>query len=123
MTNTINIEINKQPHPIKFGYGCFRRLGKVWKINSIEKLFQQVAGIFQDKKGNTEFGLDQFNAIAQLIYCGIQNGTGKDQQKFTVDDVADVLFNDPSLIEPIINLFLESMPKPKTNPEPTTAGK
>lgn len=100
------IEINGNVYPIRFGMNALRRYTKKQglSLDALSKLGQSIS-------------LDD---ACVLVYCGIEDGCRKSKQDFklSVDDIADALDDDFTILEKAMKVFQESF-----NPKNTGNGK
>jgi len=98
MTN--QILINGTEHPVKYGFNALR-------------LFSNQTGIGLDELSQLENKMSIDHAIA-LIWAGLKDGARVQKIEFTMtmDDVADLLDDDPTVINQCVAFFVESFVKP-----------
>jgi len=97
---TKQILINGTEHPVKYGFNALR-------------LFSNQTGIQLDQLSQLQDSMSIDYAIA-LIWAGLKDGARVQKVEFdmTLDDVADLLDEDASIIEQCVAYFVESFVKP-----------
>lgn len=97
---TKQILINGTEHPVKYGFNALR-------------LFSNETGVGLDELSKLETSMSIDYAIT-LIWAGLKDGARVQKQEFTMtlDDVADLLDDDPTIIEQCVAYFVESFVKP-----------
>lgn len=106
---TITIEGKK--YNVKFGYGAFKILCKLWNETKISALDKHLAKLqFADDPT-----IEQLDITGQLVLAGILNANSK--ASVTADDVVTALMFDVDVMQKIMTEFQSSMPKPDINPE------
>jgi len=98
MTN--QIFINGTEHPVKYGFNALR-------------LFSNQTGIGLNELAQLSDSMSIDHAIA-LIWAGLKDGARVEKIEFTMtmDDVADLLDDDQTIIEQCVALFVKSFVKP-----------
>lgn len=97
---TKQILINGNTHPVKYGFNALR-------------LFSNETGIGLNELAQLSNSMSIDHAIA-LIWAGLKDGARIEKIEFTMtmDDVADLLDEDQTIIEQCVSLFVESFAKP-----------
>ena len=111
---------------LKFGFGVFFILGKMWKLEGIQAIFKKVLSSVEwavnidfDNPENVsedfDIPLESFQVIADIVIASVvaDKKNGVTVEDFDVSDVCDWIFENQNLIGPIITAFLQSMPKAK----------
>lgn len=121
------IIINGNEYFLKFGYGAFRVLGRIWKINTLEATGEKIAKAFSkiDKKGGS-FGFEQMDVLSDMIYSAIICNDPSVKNKINQDDIASEILRQPSELTAIIELYMNSinsMLSPQGKPQPPKKGR
>jgi hypothetical protein len=100
---TKQILVNGTEHPVKYGFNALR-------------LFSNETGIGLDELSQLENKMSIDHAIA-LIWAGMKDGARVQKIDFTMtlDDVADLLDDDPTIINQCVAFFVESFVKPNVD--------
>jgi len=100
---TKQILVNGTEHPVKYGFNALR-------------LFSNETGIGLDELSQLENKMSIDHAIA-LIWAGMKDGARVEKIDFTMtlDDVADLLDDDPTIIQQCVAFFVESFVKPSVD--------
>lgn len=100
--NTHKVKVGEQLYPVKYGFNALR-------------VFCNASGIeLQDiEKIATSMSLD--HAI-NLVWAGLKDGARVEKQEFdlTIEDVADMMDEDNTLITQCMELFISSFVKPNS---------
>ena len=97
---TKQIVVNSNQYPVKYGFNALR-------------LFSNQTGIGLDELAQLQDSMSIDYAIA-LIWAGLKDGARVEKIEFnmTIDDVADLLDEDQTIIEQCVGYFVESFVKP-----------
>lgn len=97
---TKQLKVNGKEYPVKYGFNALR-------------LFSNQTGISLDQLSQLQDSMSIDYAIA-LIWAGLKDGARVEKIEFdmTMDDVADLLDEDQSIIEQCVAYFVESFVKP-----------
>jgi len=97
---TKQIKVNGTDYPVKYGFNALR-------------LFSNQTGIGLDELSKLQDSMSIDYAIA-LIWAGLKDGARVEKIEFnmTMDDVADLLDEDQTIIEQCVAYFVESFIKP-----------
>lgn len=100
MTKQINV--NGVKYPVKYGFNALR-------------LFTNKTGIALDELSGLEGKMSIDSAIA-LVWAGLKDGARSEKVDFDmeIEDVADLMDDDVTLIEQCVAHFVESFVKPST---------
>jgi len=87
------IEINSKRYPVRFGFNALRE-------------FTAITGITLNELPNMQENITLDHAI-KLVWCGFKDGARKEKMPFglSVDDVADFLDDDNSILEKAFTAF------------------
>ena len=98
---TKQIKVNDKQYPVKYGFNALR-------------LFSNQTGIGLDELAKLQDSMSIAYAIA-LIWAGLKDGARVEKVEFemTMDDVADLLDEDATIIEQCVAYFVESFVKPQ----------
>lgn len=109
------IEINGSQYPIKFGYGAIRALGVYLNtpgydttIVKVNELLQQL--VAAEKEG-VNISFEVTDALGYLLLAGMDNADPDNEFEHT--DLCDIILLNPELLQPVFEVFMASMPKPK----------
>lgn len=103
------LEINKKKYAIKFGYGAYKRLLKIYnfkKLSDLDKLFKKL-----NFKANQEPTIEQLDVIGAIVKAGIEYAN-KDVE-IDSDECVNALFTDGSKLVEVMQAFADSQPQPK----------
>lgn len=102
---TKQVKVNGKEYPVKYGFNALR-------------LFSNQTGIALDQLAQLQDSMSIDYAIA-LIWAGLKDGARVEKIEFnmTLDDVADLLDEDATLIEQCVAYFVESFAKPTDGTE------
>jgi hypothetical protein len=131
----MKISYNKKNFELKFGFGVFFILGKMWNLEGIQSIFKKVLSSMQwaavidfDNPENTNFEeidipLETFEVLADIIRASIvaDKSNGITLDELDPMDICTWIFENQQHIGPIMNAFISSMPKAK--PEETGKSK
>lgn len=97
---TKQVKVNGVEYPVKYGFNALR-------------LFTNKTGINLDELSQLQGKMNIDSAIA-LVWAGLKDGARAEKVDFDleVDDVADLMDEDPTLIEQCVAYFIESFVKP-----------
>ena len=97
---TKQILVNGKQYPVKYGFNALR-------------LFSNETGIGLNELTQLQDSMSIDHAIA-LIWAGLKDGARVEKIEFemSMDDVADLLDEDATLIEQCVAYFVESFVKP-----------
>lgn len=129
----MKINFDNKNFELKFGFGVFFILGKMWKLEGINAVFTKVfssmkwaADIDFSKPElinleKLEIPFETFTVLADLITASM---VANKENNVSIEDIdtmelCDWVFNNQEEIQPIMTAFVESMPKAK----PETPGK
>ena len=116
------INVNGKDYTLKFGYGAFRVLGQIWKVNTLEATGEKIAEAFKGLEGkNASFGFPQMNVLSEMIYSAIIAFDPAAKNEITPDDVATEVLKKPNELSAIIELYMasiSSMLAPQGKPQP-----
>lgn len=87
------IETNNKRFPVRFGFNALRE-------------FSRVTGMPLAALSNLQHDITLDQAIT-LVWCGLKDGARKDKMPFkmAVDDVADLMDDDASILEKAFEIF------------------
>ena len=87
------IEVNGKRYPVRFGFNALRE-------------FTAVTGTTLSQLQTLQENITLDNAI-KLVWCGFKDGARKEKMPFsiTVDDIADLLDEDSSILEQAFDTF------------------
>ena len=109
----LKVKIVNKHYTLKFGYGVFRGLSKVYKLNSFSELGKHIDGLEFGKTEDLSF--DQVDFIGNLVLCAVKNSDEGSDTSFSLDDVINnVVFKTPEKLADILAAFTESFPKDKS---------
>ena len=106
--NTESIRINEKDYLVKFGFGANRVLAKKWGLKTLSEIGNKINKQLNFKE-NQEPTFEQFETIGELVLSGILNYTP--EAKVKTDDVVDALLQDIPLLQRLVQLYIDSMPK------------
>lgn len=107
------IKIQGTEYPLKFGFGAFRLLGRLWNLNGMQSVMSKIQAPFE--KGKEEGTFEQFEIIGALVWAGISNAGVEDIPE--ENDIIDDVMLSPDKIELVMAAFTESIPQ-QGNPQP-----
>uniref|UniRef100_UPI00398185C1 hypothetical protein n=1 Tax=Salmonella sp. s60093 TaxID=3159721 RepID=UPI00398185C1 len=87
------IETNNKRFPVRFGFNALRE-------------FSRVTGMPLASLSNLQHDITLDQAIT-LVWCGLKDGARKDKMPFkmAVDDVADLMDDDATILEKAFEIF------------------
>lgn len=87
------IETNNKRFPVRFGFNALRE-------------FSRVTGMPLASLSNLQHDITLDQAIT-LVWCGLKDGARKDKMPFkmAVDDVADLMDDDATILEKAFDIF------------------
>jgi len=87
------IEVNTKRYPVRFGFNALRE-------------FTAITGTTLSDLPNLQNNITLDHAI-KLVWCGFKDGARKEKMPFhlSVDDIADFLDDDSSILEKAFNTF------------------
>ena len=94
------VKVGDNTYPVKYGFNALRLFCNASgiELQELEKLGESIT----------------FDYAINLVWAGLKDGARVEKQNFdlTVEDVADLLDQDPSLINQCVELFTASVIKP-----------
>jgi hypothetical protein len=114
----MNIVVAGKRYPMKFGYGCLRKVCEYYGYNKVSGFDKLIKKLKLDKVDDPNF--EQLDFIGNLILAAIENLKPKAPPE--VDDIIDVLLCNPNLIGQVFEEFQKSLPK-ANDVNPDTRGK
>ena len=94
------VKVGDNTYPVKYGFNALRLFCNASgiELQELEKLGESIT----------------FDYAINLVWAGLKDGARVEKQNFylTVEDVADLLGQDPSLINQCVELFTASFIKP-----------
>lgn len=123
--NTINIEINGTPYPVKYGYGAIKILGRYLQTDGYDVTVKEVSALLatlaaaEKSGGGIPFSVT--DALGYLLKAGLEYADPDND--LPLDDVTEFVLQNPDTLKPVFELFSESMPKPKAPEKKTRAKK
>lgn len=94
------VKVGDNTYPVKYGFNALRLFCNASgiELQELEKLGESIT----------------FDYAINLVWAGLKDGARVEKQSFdlTVEDVADLLDQDPSLINQCVELFTASFIKP-----------
>jgi hypothetical protein len=128
----MKISYDNKNFELKFGFGVFLILGKMWNLVGVNSVFKKVMSsmtwaanidfdnLKEEDLANIEIPFDSFTVLADLVIGSI---VANKENKLSIEDldqtdVANWVFNNQELMGPIMSSFIASFPKPKTDVEP-----
>jgi len=114
--NSQKIIISGTSYNVKFGFLANKILAKKWGLKTLGEIGTEISKRL-NFKDNEEPTLEQFDSIGDLIHSGILSM--QPDAEITSDDVVDSLLQDTTVLQGIIQLYVDSMPK--AAPEPKNA--
>jgi hypothetical protein len=95
------VDVNGKKMAVKFGFNALRHFSRMTGIS---------IGQMEDLGNNMTF-----DVAVHLIYCGLQDGARVTKEKFNyeVEDLADDLDSDMTIIERCMEIFAQQMGKDK----------
>ena len=113
-----SIKIAGSSYPLKFGYGAFKFLGRLWNCPGIAQVSEKVQKAFpEEDKGEVSF--EQMDLIGDITFAGINNaGVEVDNIPEAEDIIQAIVFEDSKQLSIVMTAFSESFPKEKGNAEP-----
>jgi len=118
----MKITIEKKEYQLKFGYKVYRKVCQHYgekTVAGFEKLIKRF-GLNNVKLKDPKF--DSLNFIGNLVLFAIVLDTNE-ELTIDSDDVVDVLWNNPSLLEQVMEMFQQSLPTQNAAPIPKQKGK
>lgn len=108
---TITIEIGGQEFALRFGYAMLRRLGELWKMNSVDDVIQKIgdAGVGFET-GNVPF--DAVNTLVDIIVSSIKASNQILPDEIDNDVVADFIFSNIDKVTEIFLAIASAMSRP-----------
>ena len=112
MKKKVSIKIEGKSYPIKFGYDAMEELGNYLGINSYDgtaaKIQVAVTSLAKNEKEGGSLPFETLNTIGYLVLSGITI-----ENELSKGDIVDSLLNDIDVMKPIMEEFVNSIPKPK----------
>ena len=107
--DTVTLTINNTEYVVKFGFGAFKQLAKIWGVAKFSEL-----GTFFNKltfKEGEEPTIEQLELVGDIVHAGILN-TNNNTSQLDVDAMmSELLFNNSEKLKEVMELFAQSMPK------------
>lgn len=98
----IKVVIKGQEVPVVFSYAALKKLGEKWKINEVSGVFAR----FSSFSSGEEPGFNELDILGDVVQAGASNAG----YEIKSEDAVDVLLKDPSKIQEILKVFIESLP-------------
>lgn len=103
------IKINDKTYALRFGYGCFKQLAKLLKVEGIQGVVEKFSAF---EKGSNDVSFDQIDMLISLVQASvIASGDLEGIENFNSDDCGDYLLANPDKLSEIMNSFIASFPK------------
>lgn len=104
------INIDGKDYFLKFGYGAFRVLGKIWKVETLEATGEKISKAFKniDKK-NGGFGFEQLDVLSDMIFSAIICKNPEVENILNRDDIATEILKKPQELTLVIELYMSSI--------------
>ena len=118
----MKITIEKKEYQVKFGYKVYRKVCQHYgekTVAGFEKLIKRF-GLNNVKLKDPSF--DSLTFIGNLVLFAIVLDANE-ELNIDSDNVVDVLWNNPSLLEQVMEAFQQSLPTQKAAPIPKKKGK
>ena len=119
MAKKVTIEIEGKKYPIKFGYGAFRFLGRMWNCKGITQVIEKLGDLDGMDK---DFTFEQADMLADLVLAGVSNASDQGDDLFR-DDVMDAILFDPEIMMDVMAELMRSFPQSKPDAKPEKAKK
>ncbi|WP_435624473.1 hypothetical protein [Flagellimonas sp.] len=117
MDKALNIELNGTPYPLEFGYGSVKLLGKYLNDDTYDgtvAIIQQLlSGLSDKEQKGKKLSFKMLDCLGYLVISGIENADPDLDHGVKPKHIVDLLFSEPEMLIPVVEAFVDQMPKPK----------